>query len=94
VADYVCTTEDFAAIESIMSTPRDTKFVEIDNALLSNDYLWYLTRDREFLPDDVSQHHMDHNIFASKVLNKNPSGLHHVIGWLDLYLKHDKVRID
>jgi hypothetical protein len=59
-ADYVCTSEDFAAIESIMSAPRDTKFVDIDDSLLSNDDLRCLTRDCAFLRGDVSQHHMDH----------------------------------
>jgi hypothetical protein len=60
VADYVCTTEDFATIELIMSAPKDTKFVDIDDALLSNDDLRCLTRDRGFLRGDVSQQHMNH----------------------------------
>lgn len=51
--DYVCTTEDFAAIETIMSAPGNTKFVEIGDALLSNDDLRCLTCDDGFLPDDV-----------------------------------------
>lgn len=55
MADYVCTTEDFALVESIMSAPENTKFVDIDDALLSNDDLRCLTRDDGFLPDDVSQ---------------------------------------
>jgi hypothetical protein len=59
MADYVCTIADFATIESIMSAPRDTKFVDIDDALLSNDDLRCLTR-AGFLPGDVSQQHIDH----------------------------------
>jgi hypothetical protein len=34
------------------------------------------------------------NTFASNVLNKNPSEFRRVIGRLDIYLKHDMVRID
>ncbi|KAM0885669.1 hypothetical protein ACQ4PT_030188 [Festuca glaucescens] len=51
--DYVCTTEDFAVVESIMSAPTNTKFVDIGDAELSNDNLKCLTRDDGFLPDDV-----------------------------------------
>ena len=56
VAHYVCTAEDFAVIESIMFAPRDSKFVDIGDTLLSNDDLTCLTRDDGFLPDDVSQY--------------------------------------
>ncbi|KAM0909005.1 hypothetical protein ACQ4PT_015072 [Festuca glaucescens] len=51
--DYVCTAEDFAVIESIMSAPENTNFVEIGDASLSNDHLKCLTCDDGFLPDDV-----------------------------------------
>ncbi|KAM0826346.1 hypothetical protein ACQ4PT_068928 [Festuca glaucescens] len=51
--DYVCTTEDFALVESIMSATKNTKFVDIGDALLTNDNLQCLTRDDGFLPDDV-----------------------------------------
>jgi hypothetical protein len=60
MADYVCTSEDFAIIESIMSAPKNTKFVDIGDSLLSNDDLRCLTRDDAFLPGDVSQQHRDH----------------------------------
>ena len=60
LADYVCTTEDLAIIKSIMSAPRYTQFVDIGDALLTNDNLRCLTRDDAFLPGDVSQHHGDH----------------------------------
>ena len=53
--DYVCTTEDIAVVESIMSAPGNTKFVDIGDALLSNDDARCLTSDDGFLPDDVSQ---------------------------------------
>jgi hypothetical protein len=42
-----------------MFAPRDTKFVDIDDGLLSTDDLRCLTRDRGFLPGDVTQQHMD-----------------------------------
>ena len=55
MVDYVCTTEDFVVIEAIMSAPRNTKFMDIGDALLSNDDLKCLNSDDGFLPDDVSQ---------------------------------------
>jgi hypothetical protein len=59
MADYVCTTEDFDAIKTIMLAPPNTKFVEIGDAILTNDDLRCLTRDDGFLPDDVSQQQRD-----------------------------------
>jgi hypothetical protein len=53
--NYVCTAEDFVVIESIMYAPKNTNFVEIGDASLSNDHLKCLTCDDGFLPDDVSQ---------------------------------------
>jgi hypothetical protein len=43
-----------------MFVPRDTKFVDIDDALLSNDDLRCLKSDHGFLPGDVSEQYMDH----------------------------------
>ena len=55
MADYVCTSEDLVVIEKIISAPESTKFVDIGDALLSNDDLGCLTRDDGFLHDNVSQ---------------------------------------
>ena len=60
VADYVCTPQDIAAINLIMAAPKNTKFVDIGDAFLSNDELACLTRDDGFLHDGVSQHHSDY----------------------------------
>jgi hypothetical protein len=57
VGDYICTAEDLAVIKSIMSAPKLTQFVDIGDALLTNDDLSCLTRDDAFLPGDVSQQH-------------------------------------
>ena len=48
----------------MMSAPKDTKFVDIGDALLSNDDLTCLTRDAAFLPDDVSQHSLKTAIYT------------------------------
>ena len=53
--DYFCTNEDIVVVESIMSAPGNTKFVDIGDAVLSNDDLGCLTSNDGFLPDDVSQ---------------------------------------
>ena len=55
IIDYVCTPQDIAAINLIMAAPKKTKFVDIDDAFLSNDELACLTRNDGFLHDDVSQ---------------------------------------
>ena len=52
-ADYVCTRRDITFIEAIMSAPKKTKFVDIGDALLSNDDLECLMRDDMFLHDGV-----------------------------------------
>lgn len=51
--DYVCTPRDITVIESIMSAPKKTMFVDIEDALLSNDYLECLMKDDIFLHDGV-----------------------------------------
>lgn len=51
--DYVCTPRDITVIESIMSAPKKTKFVDIEDALLSNDDLECLMRADMFLHDGV-----------------------------------------
>ena len=51
--DYVCTPRDIRVIESIMSAPKKTKFVDIGDALLSTDDLECLMKDDMFLHDGV-----------------------------------------
>ena len=65
LAECVCTYEDLAVIKSIMSAPRNTQFVDIGDALLTNDDLSCLTRDVAFLPGDVSQQHRYHYLLTN-----------------------------
>ena len=51
--DYVCTPRDITIIESIMSAPKKTLFVDIGDALLSTDDLECLLKDDMFLHDGV-----------------------------------------
>nr|XP_051219340.1 uncharacterized protein LOC127336552 isoform X3 [Lolium perenne] len=51
--DYVCTSEDIDVVKLIMSAPKNTKFVDIGDALLSNNDLRCLTQDGMFLHDGV-----------------------------------------
>lgn len=105
--DYVCTSEDFAIIESIMSAPKNTKFVDIGDSLLSNDDLRCLTRDDAFLPGDVINAYI-YCISACDHLRERPGGKvyldttfavavlkksehHRVMKRVHLYLKHDMV---
>jgi hypothetical protein len=53
--DYVCTSEDIDVVKLIMSAPKNTKFVDIGDALLSNNDLGCLTQDGMFLHVGVSQ---------------------------------------
>jgi hypothetical protein len=59
MANYVCNTEDIVAIKMIMSEPGKTKFVEIGDALLSNDNLACLTCDDGFMSDDINRQRKD-----------------------------------
>ena len=51
--DYACTPRDITIIESIMSAPKKTKFVDIGDALLSTEDLECLLKDDMFLHDGV-----------------------------------------
>ena len=51
--DYVCTPRDITIIESIMSAPKKTKFVDIGDVLLSTNDLECLLKDDMFLHDGV-----------------------------------------